>query len=107
MFEAYRPDIRYVQGMSYIAWIFLIRLPPYEAFRCFCNLVLGDPFVHSLYTFEEKGIRRIIEYFWECLQERRAKLYRHMKQLEVDCELFLIEWAYTLYSRTFSLRIVS
>lgn len=30
-----------------------------------------------------------------------------MKDLVVDTELFLIEWAYTMYSRTFSLRIVS
>ena len=30
-----------------------------------------------------------------------------MKELVVDTELFLIEWAYTMYSRAFSLRIIS
>jgi hypothetical protein len=107
VFELYRPDIKYVQGMSYLAWIFLIRLSPYRAFACFCNLVLSDPFVHALYMFNEGRIRRIVSYFDECLADKRPKLHRHLHAAGVDFELFLIEWAYTLYSRAFSLRVVA
>jgi hypothetical protein len=107
LFELHRPDIKYVQGMSYLAWIFLIRMNPYNAFACFCNLILSDTFVFSLYTFEELKIKKIVSYFGECLNDKRPKLYKHMMDLAVDSELFLIEWAYTLYSRAFSLRIVS
>ena len=52
VFELYRPDIRYVQGMSYLAWIFLIRMNAYCSFLCFSNLILSDSFVHALYMFE-------------------------------------------------------
>ena len=107
IFEIYRPDIKYVQGMSYLCWIFLIRMNPFQAFSCFSNLVLSDPFVFALYSFNEKKIKKIISYFGECLKDKKPKLYKHMKELGVDTELFLIEWAYTMYSRAFSLRIVS
>jgi hypothetical protein len=46
--------------MSYLAWIFLIRMNPFNAFSCFCNLILSDPFVHCLYVFEEVKIKQII-----------------------------------------------
>ena len=29
----YRPDIGYVQGMSFVAAVFLLNLEPFEAFR--------------------------------------------------------------------------
>ena len=58
-FEVYRPDIGYVQGMSYLAWMFLVRLDEYRAFSCFANLILCDPFVHSLYFFKERSIQKI------------------------------------------------
>ena len=67
LFSLYRPDIKYVQGMSYLAWIFLIRMSPYRSFCCFCNLILSDSFVYALYMFEETKIKRIVSYFWECL----------------------------------------
>jgi len=79
----------------------------YQAFASFCNLVLADAFVFSLYLFDEKKIKKIVSFFKECLKDKRPKLFKHLDDLAVDNELFLIEWAYTLYSRTFSLRIVS
>ena len=107
LFEFYRPDIRYVQGMSYLAWILLIRMNPYHAFASFCNLILSDPFMHSFYTFQEQKIKQVMIFFGEVLRDKKPKLFKHMSDLGVDSELFLIEWAYTMYSRTFSLRTVS
>jgi len=63
---------------------------PFRSFVCFCNLILSDPFVHALYMFEEVKIKRIVAYFSECLEDKRPKLYKHMIDLGVDAELFLI-----------------
>ena len=93
--------------MSYLAWVFLIRMNPYQAFSSFCNLILSDPFVYSLYSFEEGRVKMIVNYFGEWLKDKRPKLHKHIKDLGVDTELFLVEWAYTMYSRAFSLRIIS
>lgn len=84
LFELYRPDIKYVQGMSYLAWIFLIRMNPYRSFVCFCNLILSDSFVHSLYMFNSEKIKRIVAYFDECLADKRPKLHRHLHAAGVD-----------------------
>lgn len=40
------------------------------------------------------------------MADKRPKLYKYAQQLAVDPELFIIEWAYTFYSRAFSLKIV-
>ena len=60
IFRIYRPDIGYVQGMSYIAWMILIRVDNYHGFKCFANIMLSDTFIHSLYLFNEKNIKKII-----------------------------------------------
>lgn len=93
--------------MSYLAWMLLIRLEGYEAFVCFANMILCDPFIHSLYLFNGDNIRKIMAFYEECLQDKRPKLAKHMKNLMVEPELFIIEWAYTMFSRAFSLRLSS
>jgi len=71
--------------MSYLAWIFLIRMSPYQAFLSFCNLILSDPFVFSLYSFDEKKIKMITNYFGECLKDKKPKLFKHLNEVGVDC----------------------
>lgn len=60
LFKIYRPDIGYVQGMSYLAWMFLIRMEGFQSFVCFSNLILTDPFINTLYSFKGESIKRII-----------------------------------------------
>ena len=67
--------------MSYLAWMILIRIENYHAFKCFANIMLNDPFIHSLYMFKEKGIKKIISFYEECLMDKKPKLSRHMKKL--------------------------
>jgi TBC1 domain family member 14 len=38
-FVVLRPDLGYVQGMSFIAAVFLLNMDPYEAFVCFANVL--------------------------------------------------------------------
>ena len=52
LFEIYRPDIGYIQGMSYFGWMFLIRMNPINSFIAFSNVMLTDPFVSALYSFQ-------------------------------------------------------
>jgi len=42
----YRPDIGYVQGMSYLAGHLLLYMDQFHAFIAFANL-LNSPFFHS------------------------------------------------------------
>ena len=42
----YRPDVGYIQGMSYLAGNLLLYMAPYPAFVCFANL-LNSPYFHT------------------------------------------------------------
>jgi len=47
-YACYRPDVGYVQGMSYVAAIFLLNMNEYEAFVALANL-LNNPCYMSLF----------------------------------------------------------
>ena len=56
----YRPDIGYVQGMSYIAAIVLLYIQDeYKAFMNFANLMLKYP-VMPFYTFNEDFVAQFL-----------------------------------------------
>ena len=40
-YVCYRPDVGYVQGMSYLAAILLLYMDDFTAFQCFANLLSG------------------------------------------------------------------
>jgi hypothetical protein len=54
--------------MSYLAWMFLVRMEDYKAFSCFSNLILCDEFVYNLYFFKEVGIKKIKEFYEKCME---------------------------------------
>lgn len=46
-------------------------------------MILCDPFVYSLYLFKGENIKKIIKFYEECLEDKKPKLARHMKNLMV------------------------
>lgn len=42
MFHIYRPDVSYVQGMTYPAIVLTLIVGKYKAFAIFCNLIVGN-----------------------------------------------------------------
>lgn len=52
MSKLYRPDIGFIQGMSYIAVTLRMNMSTYETFKCFCNLVYSSDILFSNYTFD-------------------------------------------------------
>mmetsp|Transcript_9073 Transcript_9073/g.4835 ORF Transcript_9073/g.4835 Transcript_9073/m.4835 type:complete len:110 (+) Transcript_9073:60-389(+) len=48
VYMAYRPDMGYIPGMSYLAAMFLLYLDEYEAFCSFVNLLHSAHFVPFL-----------------------------------------------------------
>lgn len=62
-FAMYRPDIGYVQGMSYIAAIVLLYIQDeYKAFMNFSNLMLKYP-IMPFYTFNEDFVAQVLQLF--------------------------------------------
>jgi hypothetical protein len=51
LFHLYRPDISYVQGMTYPAIVLTIIVGKMKAFCIFSNMILSSQFYRRLFTF--------------------------------------------------------
>ncbi|CAK0839500.1 unnamed protein product, partial [Prorocentrum cordatum] len=109
MLEAYtffRPDIGYVQGMSFLAAVLLLYLPPYPAFVGLCNL-LNSPSVLGLYRLEPGCVECRAEVFRQLCAAQMPAVARVIEEAGLRPEMFLIEWFMTLYSKCLPIDVAS
>ncbi|EKX49642.1 hypothetical protein GUITHDRAFT_162060 [Guillardia theta CCMP2712] len=90
-YSCFRPSIGYVQGMGYIASIFLVYMKPSDVFVCMANLLHRHHFPAFL-KVDIHGIDRFVAAFEESFHHHLPNLYRHLKAIGVDSRLFLVEW---------------
>ena len=64
LFQLYRPDIGYIQGMTYIISTLYYYFDEYETFKCFCNLVITNNFMRNMYTFNMKYVKNLSIYIF-------------------------------------------
>eukprot|EP01103_Thecamoeba_quadrilineata_P001242 TRINITY_DN11097_c0_g1_i1.p1 TRINITY_DN11097_c0_g1~~TRINITY_DN11097_c0_g1_i1.p1 ORF type:complete len:442 (+),score=61.20 TRINITY_DN11097_c0_g1_i1:50-1375(+) len=105
-FVSYRPDVGYVQGMSYIAAVLLLYMEPFTAFCCLANL-LNKPLLISFYRMDISAIKRHVDMLELLLSEYLPKLAEHFRQLSISLNYFIMDWVLTLFSKPFPLDIVS
>jgi len=101
----YRPDVGYVQGMSYLAGNLLLYLAPYEAFVAFAHL-LNSPFFHVFLKMDVAGMQARYRLFEECLAEAEPDLNRHLTNEGVAADLYFMEWSMTLFCKRLPLDVV-
>eukprot|EP01132_Coremiostelium_polycephalum_P000879 gene879-1101_t len=107
MWAAWRPDVGYVQGMSYLSGLLTIYMDtPFNTFVCFANL-LNNHFFLSLFRMDVKGIVKHMKIFDLLFQRHLPKLYRKFKELSISPEHYLLEWFMTLFTKLLPLPIVS
>ena len=98
-FTISRPDIGYVQGMSYVAGILLLNLEPYKAFVVLVNII-SSPLLIPFYRLDQVGITRRCQMFRLLLRHNLPELTDHFETEGVKPGMFLIEWFLTLFART-------
>jgi len=101
----FRPDIGYIQSMSFICGYFLLYMPPYTAFFCFANL-LNSPFFHAFLKFDLVLIHARYSFFEDLLKEHASSLHSHLLDLGVQPDLYLLEWCMTLFSKRLKLDVI-
>ncbi len=69
LFHLYRPDVSYVQGMTYPVIVLTITVGKVKAFTIFSNMVLVNPFFKRLFTFEPNFILILARTFDHLLLE--------------------------------------
>eukprot|EP00351_Strombidinopsis_sp_SopsisLIS2011_P005172 CAMPEP_0116870426 /NCGR_PEP_ID=MMETSP0463-20121206/317_1 /TAXON_ID=181622 /ORGANISM="Strombidinopsis sp, Strain SopsisLIS2011" /LENGTH=173 /DNA_ID=CAMNT_0004506917 /DNA_START=102 /DNA_END=623 /DNA_ORIENTATION=- len=74
-FSIFRPDLGYVQGMSYIAASILLHTgDELHAFRCLGNL-MNKELLFSFYSFEMDKVNIIFNIFMKLMHDKLPKLY--------------------------------
>jgi len=100
----HRPDIGYVQGMSYIAAAIILSMKnELKAFTIMANLLGRENMLNEFYQFNMTKVNVEFETFLYLLSERMPELHQKLQQLNLSCHIFLFEWIVTMYSNIFDL----
>lgn len=107
----YRPDVGYVQGMSFAAAMLVMHcLDDFTAFSCFANVV-SRPFFQCFFRHND-------EFKTWCLQERLVifdsillanlpTLHRHLASNDVGSAVYLRPWLMTLFAKQLPLPVAA
>ncbi|XP_076466923.1 TBC1 domain family member 12-like [Babylonia areolata] len=103
-YACYRPDVGYVQGMSFIAAILLLNMDVADAFVCFANL-LNRPCQVTFFRMDQDMMGAYYMTFEEFFRENLPELYKHFVTLNVTPNLYLMEWIFLLFSKSLPLDV--
>lgn len=99
----YRPDIGYVQGMSYLAAILLLYMNEIEAFKCISNILNRK--CHMAFYQLDSDINIYCAIFSDIFEKNLPALYRHFSDIGLSPEMYLLDWILTIYSKSLPLDI--
>eukprot|EP00008_Paramoeba_atlantica_P003466 CAMPEP_0201483048 /NCGR_PEP_ID=MMETSP0151_2-20130828/7284_1 /ASSEMBLY_ACC=CAM_ASM_000257 /TAXON_ID=200890 /ORGANISM="Paramoeba atlantica, Strain 621/1 / CCAP 1560/9" /LENGTH=337 /DNA_ID=CAMNT_0047866007 /DNA_START=508 /DNA_END=1521 /DNA_ORIENTATION=- len=105
-FVCYRPDIGYVQGMSFVAAVFLLNLEPFEAFLSLSN-ILNQPFFLTVYRMEEGEINTLLNVLESLLEEHVPSVHNHFRHLGIRLDIFSVDWFLTIFASSLPLDLTS
>lgn len=101
-YVCYRPDVGYVQGMSYIAAVLLLNLDEYHAFTCFANL-LNNPCFMSFYSMNMDELQKYMTAMEHATSVFIPKVSKHLKELGINPEIYMMDWVLTIFSKALPL----
>ncbi|XP_006831225.1 PREDICTED: TBC1 domain family member 12 [Chrysochloris asiatica] len=101
-YTCYRPDVGYVQGMSFIAAVLILNLEEAEAFIAFANL-LNKPCQLAFFRVDHSMMLKYFATFEVFFEENLSKLFLHFKSYSLTPDIYLIDWIFTLYSKSLPL----
>ncbi|XP_061823648.1 TBC1 domain family member 12-like isoform X2 [Nerophis lumbriciformis] len=103
-YTCYRPDIGYVQGMSFIAAVLILNLEEAEAFITFANL-LNKPCQMAFFRVDHELMLKYFAVFEVFFEENLPRLFSHFQTNKLTPDLYLIDWIFTLYSKSLPLDV--
>lgn len=107
-YACYRPDLGYIQGMSYLAAMLCLHMPQdrYLTFQCLANLMVHEHlFTFYLLDAELSGVYYTL--FDAFLRARVPQLHRHLEAIGVSCSMYLMNWLQTLFLQVLPLELAA
>jgi len=90
-YVCYRPDIGYVQGMSYLASMMLLNMNTFPAFKFLANL-LNRPLHMSFFSMHEKNIQTYFTVYDLFLARYLPKIHKNFTTLAVIHQTYMLDW---------------
>eukprot|EP00472_Partenskyella_glossopodia_P013023 CAMPEP_0197523654 /NCGR_PEP_ID=MMETSP1318-20131121/8539_1 /TAXON_ID=552666 /ORGANISM="Partenskyella glossopodia, Strain RCC365" /LENGTH=493 /DNA_ID=CAMNT_0043076413 /DNA_START=8 /DNA_END=1489 /DNA_ORIENTATION=- len=103
-YVCYRPDVGYVQGMSYLAAILLLNMSTLDAFQCLANLLNQDIYF-AFFRMDVEQMKTHLRVYQSLLKEKLPNLHKHFETVEIKPGMYLYEWLLTIYSRSLPIDI--
>ncbi|XP_045248022.2 TBC1 domain family member 14 isoform X2 [Macaca fascicularis] len=91
-----------VQGMSFIAAVLILNLDTADAFIAFSNL-LNKPCQMAFFRVDHGLMLTYFAAFEVFFEENLPKLFAHFKKNNLTPDIYLIDWIFTLYSKSLPL----
>lgn len=101
-FACFRPDVGYVQGMSYLVAMLLLYMNAEEAFVCLCNLLSRRANL-DFYRLKKEAIDAYVSCFDFFFEENLPLLAAHLKECGVTSEMYLMDWNLALFAKALPL----
>ena len=105
-YACFNPKMGYVQGMSFLTAIFLLNMEAPDAFLCLANL-LNTKYLLACFCMDQAKMNRYFRVHQILLEHNLPRLYRHFEAQKVKPDLYLIEWIFTLFSKSLPLDVMS
>ncbi|XDV45028.1 hypothetical protein PO909_013205 [Leuciscus waleckii] len=103
-YTCYRPDVGYVQGMSFIAAVLILNLEEADAFIAFANL-LNKPCQMAFFRVDHELMLKYFAAFEVFFEENLPRLFNHFNSYNLTPDLYLIDWIFTLYTKSLPLDV--
>ena len=104
VFVISRPDIGYIQGLSFIAGILLLNMDKFKAFISLMNLIL-NPIILPFYKMDNESIQQRLKLFKQVFYYNLPELCEHFDELGLLPENYFLSWNMTLFTRDVNLEL--
>lgn len=101
-YAAYRPDVGYVQGMSFLVAVLLLQMDEYSAFQCLVNLMKRRNQL-EFYRLNLSAVTSFSEVFDHYFMKFLPLLYRHFEEQGMSHAMFLVDWNLTVFTKALPL----
>jgi hypothetical protein len=98
----HRPAVGYVQGMSYLAALFLSHMPSDLAFYSVLQLLQHD-YSRCYAAMQIDSIRVLFQIFDLIFHHNLPSLRARFAAVPVPCDVFLLEWILTCFAKPLSI----
>ena len=106
VFVISRPDIGYIQGLSFIAGILLLNMDKFKAFISLMNLIL-NPIMLPFYKMDNELIQQRLQLFKQVFYFNLPELCGYFDELGMLPENYFLIWNMTLFTHDVNLELAN